>query len=91
MLNAIQNNMYNQAEENLKNAIAETDDFNTLVNEVNAGKVVLAHHCGDSKCETEIKDKTTIKTRVIKEYDSTHKCKYCGKKSKYRVYFGKQY
>ncbi len=91
LLDNIQNNMYEQAENNLKAAIVETDDFDTLVNEINAGKVALAYHCGDSKCETEIKDKTTIKTRVIQEYDTNHKCIYCGKKSKYRVYFGKQY
>ena len=24
-------------------------------------------------------------------YDDNHKCIYCGKQSKYRVYFGKQY
>ncbi len=91
MLNSIQNNMFNQAAETLKNAIVETDDFSTLVNEVNNGKVALAYHCGNSKCETEIKDKTTIKTRVIQSLDDKHKCIYCGKKSKYRVYFGKQY
>lgn len=91
ILNSIQENMLKQAEENLKNSIVETDDFNNLVNAVNDKKVCLAYHCGDSNCESEIKEKTTIKTRVIYSYDSTHKCIYCGKPSKYRVYFGKQY
>ncbi len=90
-LEEIQANMLLQAESNLKSAIVETDDFNTLVEEVNNGKVVLAYHCGDSACETEIKNKTTIKTRVIESYSTAHKCIFCGKKSKYRVYFGKQY
>lgn len=91
ILNNIQENMLKQAEENLKNSIVETDSFEDMVNAVNDKKVCLAYHCGDSDCESEIKEKTTIKTRVIHSYDSTHKCIYCGKPSKYRVYFGKQY
>ena len=90
-LEEIQANMLKQAEENLKNDIVETDDYQTMINEINNQKVALAYHCGDSECETEIKNETTIKTRVIKEYDNTHKCIHCGKQSKYLVYFGKQY
>ncbi len=91
LLTDIQNNMYRQAEENFNNAIVETDDFDTLVNEINNKKVALSYHCGNKECEEEIKNKTTIKTRVIHSYDETHTCIYCGKTSKYRVYFGKQY
>lgn len=91
LLKDIQSNMLKQAQDNLNNAIVETNDFNTLVDEVNNGKVVLAYHCGNNACETEIKQKTTIKTRVIHSYDSTKCCVYCNKPSKYRVYFGKQY
>ncbi len=87
----IQNNMLKQAEDNLKSAIVETDDFENLVKSVNAGKVALSYHCGNKECEEEIKQKTTIKTRVIHSYDENHICIYCGKPSKYRVYFGKQY
>lgn len=91
LLKDVQANMLKQAEENLKAAIIETDDFDELVKSVNNGKVALAYHCGDAKCEEEIKQKTTIKTRVIHSYDDSHKCIYCNKPSKYRVYFGKQY
>jgi len=91
LLANIQNNMYRQAEENFNNAIVETDDFDTLVNEINNKKVALSYHCGNKECEEEIKNRTTIKTRVIHSYDTDHKCVYCGKKSEYRVYFGKQY
>ena len=91
LLKDIQSNMLKQAQDNLNNAIVETNDFNTLVDEVNNGKVVLSYHCGNSACETEIKQKTTIKTRVIHSYDNTKCCVYCNKPSKYRVYFGKQY
>ena len=91
LLKDIQSNMLKQAQDNLNNAIVETNDFKTLVDEVNNGKVVLAYHCGNNACETEIKQKTTIKTRVIHSYDNTKYCVYCNKPSKYRVYFGKQY
>ncbi len=91
MLAKIQANMLKQAQENLNNAIVETDDYNTMVEQVNNKKVALCYHCGDMTCEEEIKNNTTIKTRVIHSYDTTHKCIYCNKPSKYRVYFGKQY
>ena len=83
--------MFNLAKQNLDNAIVESDNFDELVKAVDNKKVVLAYHCGDSACEEEIKNKTTIKTRVIHSYDDTHKCIYCGKQSKYRIYFVKQY
>ena len=91
LLEDIQENMYKQAVENFNASLVETDDFDTMVNEINNKKVALCYHCGDSDCEREIKDKTTIKTRVIHSYDDSHKCIHCGKASKYRVYFGKQY
>ena len=91
ILELVQQNMFDMAKANLDNAIVETDDYDTMVNEINNKKVSLSYHCGDKDCEEEIKNKTTIKTRVIHSYDDTHKCIYCGKQSKYRVYFGKQY
>lgn len=91
LLKDIQDNMLKQAEDNLKAAIVETDNFDELVKAVNDGKVVLSYHCGNTECEEKIKQKTTIKTRVIHSYDEAHKCIYCGKPSKYRIYFGKQY
>ena len=91
LLKDIQDNMLKQAEDNLKAAIVETDNFDELVKAVNDGKVVLSYHCGNTECEEEIKQKTTIKTRVIHSYDEAHNCIYGGKPSKYRIYFGKQY
>ncbi|MBR6779137.1 MAG: proline--tRNA ligase [Clostridia bacterium] len=91
LLNEIQANMLKQAEENFNAAIVKTDDYNKMVNAINDKKVTLSYHCGEMDCEDEIKQNTTIKTRVIHSYDDTHKCIYCGKPSRYRVYFGKQY
>ena len=91
LLKDIQANMLKMAEENFNNAIVETNNYDEMVNSVNDKKVVLAYHCGNADCEDEIKQNTTIKTRVIHSYDDNHKCIYCSKPSRYRVYFGKQY
>ncbi len=91
LLANVQQTMFDMAKQNLDNAIVETDDYNTMVSEINNKKVALAYQCGEKECEEQIKNLTTIKTRVIHSYDDTHKCIYCGKQSKYRVYFGKQY
>ncbi len=90
-LKDIQANMLSQAEENMRNAIVETEDFDEMVREINSNKVALSYHCGSIECEDEIKNQTTITTRNIHSYDSEHKCVFCGKPSKYRIYFGKQY
>ncbi len=91
LLDTIQQNMFDMAKATMDNAIVECDNYDEMVNYVNDKKVTLSYHCGEKDCEEEIKNKTTIKTRVIHSYDDTHKCIYCGKQSKYRVYFGKQY
>ncbi len=91
LLKDIQDNMYNQALENFNQSIVETNDYDEMVRAVNDKKVALCYHCGESDCESEIKQNTTIKTRVIHSYDDNYKCIYCSKPSKYRVYFGKQY
>ena len=91
LLAEIQANMLQQATDILNNSIVETNDYSEMVDAVNNKKVVLAYHCGNSDCEEEIRQNTTIKTRVIHTYDSNHNCIYCKKPSKYKVYFGKQY
>ena len=90
-LTDIQNNMFNIAKQNLENAIVEVNSFEELVSVCDDKKVGLAYHCGNTDCEVDIKDGTAIKTRVIHSYDENHTCIKCGKKSKYRVYFGRQY
>ncbi len=91
LLEEIQINMYNQALENFNNSIIETENYEEMINAINNKSVALSYHCGNADCEEEIRQNTSIKTRVIHSYDENHKCIYCGKPSKYRVYFGKQY
>ena len=91
VLENIQNNMFKQAKEVMLSKIVETNDYSELVKACDDGKVGLCYHCGDKDCEVAIKDETAIKTRVIHSWDDKHTCIKCGKKSKYRVYFGRQY
>ena len=91
LLADIQANMLKQAEGVLSNSIVETNNYEEMIEAVDNKKVSLSYHCGNSDCEEEIRQKTTIKTRVIHSYCESEKCIYCGKPSKYRVYFGKQY
>jgi len=91
LLSDIQTNMFNMAKANLDSAIVECDDFDEMVKHIEDKKVTLSYHCGEKECEENIKDGTAIKTRVIHSYDENHTCIKCGKQSKYRVYFGRQY
>lgn len=91
MLDNIQTNMYNQAKEVMLSKIVEINSYEELVKACDDGKVGLCYHCGEKDCEVDIKNETAIKTRVIESLDDTHTCVKCGKKSKYRVYFGRQY
>lgn len=90
-LTDIQQNMFNMAKEKMLSQIVETNVYEELVKACDEGKIGLCYHCGDKDCEVAIKDDTAIKTRVIESYDDNHTCLKCGKKSKYRVYFGRQY
>lgn len=91
MLDNIQTNMFNQAKEVMLSKIVEVDSYEELVKACDDGKVGLCYHCGEKDCEVDIKNDTAIKTRVIESLDDSHTCVKCGKKSKYRVYFGRQY
>lgn len=91
LLDNIQENMFKQAKDKMLDKIVEIDSYQDLIKACDEGKVGLCYHCGEKDCEVEIKDDSAIKTRVIESLDDSHVCVKCGKKSKYRVYFGRQY
>ncbi len=91
ILDEIHNNMYNTALKQLNDSIIEVDNKKDLIKSVDNGKIALCHHCGEIDCEKALQEETSIKSRVIYDYDTSKPCAICGKKSKYRVYFGKQY
>lgn len=94
MLCEIQKEMYNKAKEHLDNSIhtAETKEELVKILDEKAGFVRIMH-CGDEKCEEELKNETGITSRCI-PFDkklSGHKCAVCGKEAKYEVIFGRAY
>ena len=94
LLDEIQNNMYQIAKEFVEHCSVDVNSMEELVKAVDNQKVAIGYHCGDEKCEQQIKDETGIQTRVIiSECDSEdeHKCIHCGKKAKHKIYFAKQY
>ncbi len=89
----INDNMYAKAlafnESHVKTVSTESE----LVEAVNAGNFALTMWCGDRKCEDKLKDEYQISSRNM-PFDQTpcgDKCCVCGKKAKFKIYFGKAY
>ena len=92
LLNDIQQNLYDMANEYVKNNSIDVDTVDQMVECVNNKHVAKAYHCGELECEQKLKDETGIQSRVIICDDNEdHKCVRCGKKAKYKAYFAKQY
>ena len=93
MLIAIQQNLYDRAENLLKSRTKTVDLWVDFEKAIEGGNFVLAHFCGDANVEKEIKDKTGATIRCI-SFDTVEekgKCIYTGKSSNKRVIFAKAY
>lgn len=92
LLNDIQENLYNRA---LKRRDGMLYEANTLeeFQEIASTKpgFIKINWCGETSCEEKIKEETGLKSRCILEEEATGVCAYCGKPSKHKIYFGKQY
>ena len=90
-LDAIHNNLFNNAKKFLESNTVKAEKFDDLKKAIKEKKLVLAPFCGETECEDLIKDKTGgATTRCIKE-SAKGKCVNCGKEAKFLVYFGKTY
>jgi prolyl-tRNA synthetase len=94
LLNDIQNQLYNRANDRLKANIHEVntfDEFKTIVN--GEGGFVSAHWDGSPETEEKIKEETkaTIRCIPLDFKEEEGKCVYSGKASKGRVLFAKSY
>ena len=92
LLVEIQNNMYDRALKRRDSMIYEAktkEEFQDIAQ--NKPGFILISWCGNTSCEDKIKEETGLKSRCIKEEISDGVCAYCGKKAKYKIYFGKQY
>ena len=94
LLEDIQMNMYNMAEEvrsKRTNTAHNMDEFKKELDE-NQG-YIKAMWCGNEECEDKIKELTGAKSRCI-PFEEEHlddKCVCCGKTAKHLVYWGRQY
>ena len=89
----IQQNLYDQALARRNQMIYEANDYDEFKNiALNQPGFIKANWCGDEACEKKIKDDFGMKSRCLIDDEEIHtNCVVCGKKAKYRLYFGRQY
>lgn len=94
LLGAIQANLFDKAlafqKENTHEVNSYEDFKETLETK---GGFLLAHWCGDAKCEEKIKEETKATSRCIPfdQPEEDGQCVCCGKKSQKRIIFAKAY
>ena len=89
----IQNNLYDRALKRRDSMIYEANSWDEF-KEIASSKpgFIKANWCGDEACENKIKDEFSMKSRCLIDDEEIHTdCVVCGKKAKYRLYFGRQY
>ena len=95
ILDTIQQDMYNKAEEFLKAHIDTAVTMDEMKEKFAANRgFVKACWCGDPVCEGEVKYETGgAATRCLIEDEPmiSDKCIYCGKPAKHMAYWGKSY
>ncbi len=95
ILETMQQDMYNRAEEFLNSHIYEATTLDDMVEKfTNERGLVKACWCGDPACEDEVKAATGgAATRCLIEDEEmiSDKCIYCGKPAKHMAYWGKAY
>ena len=89
----IQDDMYDKALKRRDSMIYDAknyDEFKEFA--INKPGFIKANWCGCEECENKIKDDFSMKSRcLIEDEEIDTNCVVCGKKAKYRLYFGKQY
>ncbi len=93
LLDEIHNSLYERALAFRNAHIHEPKDYEEFKEVVQNGWA-YTYWCGDPECEANIKAETKATTRCIPlEGDSAegHKCIYCGRPAKYKLYFAKAY
>ena len=91
LLVTIQRDMYNKAIDRRDSMLYEANSKEEFLDLVKKPGFTKISWCGDTECETEIKDVTGLKTRCIVDENHGDTCIYCGKPATCKIYFGKQY
>ena len=89
----IQDNMYNSALKRRNSMIYEANSWEEFKDiATNKPGFIKVNWCGDEECEDKVKEEFNMKSRCLIEDEEIHtNCVVCGKKAKYRLYFGRQY
>ena len=89
----IQDNMYNSALKRRNSMIYEANSWEEFKDiATNKPGFIKANWCGDEECEDKVKEEFNMKSRCLIEDEEIHtNCVVCGKKARYRLYFGRQY
>ena len=93
MLLVMQTDMYNRALKRRNKMIYEAHNYEEFRDiATNKPGFIKANWCGDVACENKVKDDFSMKSRcLINDEEVGETCAICGKKAKYRLYFGRQY
>lgn len=95
LLNEIQKELFEKAEQLLKSSITQKDNIEELKKAIKNKKIALVPMCKKAECEDWIKEKTGgAKTLNIPEKQpeiKNKKCIWCKKPADYWVYVGKSY
>ncbi len=95
LLEDIHESLYKKSKKVVDNSLEKVSNWKEFKKAVKDKKWIKALHCGNSKCETEIKEKTEgVKTNCIpfeQPEKIQGKCVYCNKKAKYLALFAKSY
>ncbi len=89
----IQTSLYNKALKRRDEMIYEANNWEEFQDIAqNKAGFIKANWCGNEACEDKIKDEFKMKSRcLIDNEEIKTDCVVCGKKAKYRLYFGRQY
>jgi prolyl-tRNA synthetase len=92
VLQSIQASMFERALEFRRDHTFDPKDYNELKSAVEKGWA-FSWWCGDSECETKVKDETKATTRCIPldQEPGQGICIVCGKPATEKVIFGKAY
>lgn len=92
ILEDIQNELYKNAEKNLKNSIKRTENKKEMIDFIQDKKMVKIPLSNSESVEKKLKEETGAKTLFIdSEEIKNEKCIISGKKADYWVYVGKTY
>ena len=92
-LDTIQNDLFTKSEERRISQTKIINSWDDFVKAINENNFVLAHWCGETKVEKEIKEETgaTIRCLPFNQPEETGVCIKSGKPSKRRALFAKAY